>query len=200
MLDQFHESLVTVEEFIKTATSLSTERDLKRLLDMIVTSARKITHAEAGSIYLLDRTKRHLYVEVWQNDAIDAPMRNVPLVPLSVHGKRNFSHVCAYCAISGNLINIPDIYQYSGFDFRDVYKLDRLFRSRTESVLALPLINHDEITVGVLQLANLRNPETDAIQPFPRQLEVEPDARVADRSRLCPLRRSPAHVVARRGL
>lgn len=171
MLDQIDASLVAVEEFIKTATSLSTERDLRRLLDVIVTSARKITHAEAGSIYILDRTKRHLYVQVWQNDAIDEPMRNIPPVSLSVNGKRNFSHVCAYCAFSGKLINIPDIYRYSGFDFRDVYKLDKRFRYHTESVLAVPLVNHEEITVGVLQLANRRDPEATEIQPFPKSLE-----------------------------
>jgi sigma-54-dependent transcriptional regulator len=171
MQDQGQDSLIAVEEFIKIATSLSTERDLKRLLDMIVTSARTITHAEAGSVYILDRTKRYLYAEVYQNAAITAPMQDMPPVSLLVNGKPNFSHICAYCAFVGKLINVPDIYQYSGFDFRDVYELDQLFRYRTKSVLAMPLRNHEAITVGVLQLTNILDPGTKTILPFPQHLE-----------------------------
>jgi sigma-54-dependent transcriptional regulator len=171
MQDQGEESLVAVEEFIKIATSLSTEREIKHLLNMIVTSARTITHAEVGSIYILDRTKRYLYVEAYQNAAITAPMQDMLQVSLLVEGKPNFSHICAYCAFVGKLINIPDIYRYSGFDFQDVYKLDELCRYRTKSVLAVPLRNHEEITIGVLQLANIRDPVTQDILPFPERLE-----------------------------
>lgn len=171
MQDQGQDSLKTVEEFIKIATSLSTERDLERLLDMIVDSACTITQAEAGSVYILDRTKRYLSVAACQNAAIAAPMQEMPSVSLVVEGKPNFSHICAYCAFVGKLINIPDIYQYSGFDFQDVYKLDRLFKYRTKSVLALPLRNHQAITIGVLQLANMRDPVTQDIVPFPERLE-----------------------------
>jgi sigma-54-dependent transcriptional regulator len=164
-------TLIALDEFIKIATSLSTERDLKSLLHMIVTSARKITQAEAGRVYILDRTKRHLFVEVDQNDAMTARRQNMTPVPLFVQGKRHVTHVCAYCAFAGKLINIPDIYAYSGFDFRDVYEFDRVNRYRTRSLLAVPLRNHDEITIGVLRLANLRDPDTGTVVPFPHQLE-----------------------------
>ena len=50
MITQFEDQLVAVEELIKIATSLSLERDIKNLLDMILTSARKMTRAEAGRI------------------------------------------------------------------------------------------------------------------------------------------------------
>lgn len=171
MQDQGQDALVAVEEFIKIATSLSTERDLQRLLGTIVASARTITHAEAGSVYILDRTKRYLCVEVYQNAAIATPMQDMPPVSLLVNGKPNASHICAYCAFVGKLINVPDIYQYSGFDFRDLYQLDQMCRYRTKSVLAVPLRNHQAITIGVLQLANMLDPVTQDILPFPERLE-----------------------------
>ena len=60
----------TVEEFIKITTSMSTERDLNRLLNMVVTSARTLTHSEGGRIYILDNTKRNLYLEICQNERV----------------------------------------------------------------------------------------------------------------------------------
>lgn len=165
------ESLMTVEELIKIASSLSTERDLKRLLEMIVTAARKLTYAEGGSIYILDRTKRHLCIEVLQNDVMKIPLRKLSPVPLFIDGKRNVSHVCAYCAFEGKLVNVPDIYRYSGFDFRDDYQHDQLYNYRTTSVIAIPLRNHEDITIGVLQLANMHDPGTRKPCPFPQQLE-----------------------------
>lgn len=172
MPNHFHDPLTTVEELIKITTSLSTERDLHRLLQMIVTSARKITHADGGRIYILDRTKRYLYVEVCQNDSINESPKHLPHIPLfEESGSRNVTNVCAYCAFTGKLVNLPDIYQYSGFDFRLTYEQDTLFRYRTNSMLVIPLRNHEGLTIGILQLINCLDPETHKVGPFPQKLE-----------------------------
>ena len=65
-----HSLAQTVEEFIKITTSISTERDLNRLLNTIVTSARILTGSEGGRIYILDNIKRNLYLEVCQNEHV----------------------------------------------------------------------------------------------------------------------------------
>ena len=70
----------TVEEFIKITTSLSTERDLNTLLNMIVSSARSLTGAEAGRVYILDETKRNLILDVCQNDVVGDHKESLPLV------------------------------------------------------------------------------------------------------------------------
>ncbi|MFQ5773104.1 MAG: sigma 54-interacting transcriptional regulator [Kiloniellaceae bacterium] len=160
-----------VEEFIKVTTLLSTERDLNRLLSTILTAARSLTLSEAGRVYVLDATKRHLYLEVFQNSHVDAHPVNVPPVPLFVNDRRNHSNICAYCAFSGKLIKVDDAYKYSGFDFGDVYADDKIHRYRTRSLLVVPMRNHEEVTIGVLQLSNMRDAGTGEVTPFPDELE-----------------------------
>lgn len=170
-MNHFPDTLSTVAELIKIATSLSTEPDLQRLLNMIVTSARTLTHAEVGMVYLLDHTKRHLYVEVYQNTAVPLRHEELPQVPLYVADKPHLTHCCAYSACTGSLVQIADIYQYSGFDCSDLQRLDRATAYRTTSVLVVPLRTPSGVTVGVLQLANCHEPTNAHVQPFPATLE-----------------------------
>jgi sigma-54-dependent transcriptional regulator len=160
----------TVEELIKITTSLSTERDLNRLLNMILVSARTLTHSEAGRIYVLDNTKRYLYLDVCQNERVDeqAPL---PDISLSVQEPHNSNNICVYTAFSGKLLRIDDVYRYSGFDFTDIYEYDRHHNYRTRSLLTVPLRSHEEITIGVLQLLNPRDAETGKPTVYPQAIE-----------------------------
>jgi sigma-54-dependent transcriptional regulator len=171
MLDLLRDPVLVIDEFVKVTTSLSTERDLHRLLDMIVTSARKLTCSEAGRIYVLGRTKRHLYLEVSQNDCVQAPAEHLSLIPLMVGDRRNEKNIRVYCAFTGKLVNVADAYRYSGFDFGDVYAYDRSAGYRTQSVLVVPLRSHEGVTNGVLELVNIRDPDTGKLVNFPPELE-----------------------------
>ncbi len=143
-----------IEELIEITTALVTERDLTRLLARIVESACRLVHADAGIVSLLDVSKRNLVAEVFRCASMDVRRSDYPIIPLMVDGKRNSSNVCVHCAFTGELIGIADIYQYTGFEFSNVYKFDRASGYRTQSMLAIPLVDHKNITVGVLQLLN----------------------------------------------
>ena len=161
----------TIEELIKITTSLSTERDLNRLLNMIVTSARILTRSEAGRVYVLDHTKRYLYPEVCQNEKV--PIEKVPLpnIPVTIAERVNTKNVCIYAAFSGKLLRIDDVYCYSGFDFTDIYEYDRRESYRTQSLLTVPLRDHEGITIGVLQLLNPRDAESGMSVVYPGEIE-----------------------------
>jgi sigma-54-dependent transcriptional regulator len=163
--------LVVIEEFVKVTTSLSTERDLHRLLDMIVSSARRLTGSEAGRIYSLDRTKQYLVLEVSQNDRVRAHRERLPPIPLMVGDRRNDTNIRVYCAFSGKVVQVADAYRYTGFDFGDVYAYDRTAGYRTQSVLVVPLRNHEGVTIGVLELVNIRPPGTGRLENFQQELE-----------------------------
>jgi sigma-54-dependent transcriptional regulator len=171
MNGQFGDPLIAAEELIKITTSLSTERNLHHLLNMILTSARKITHADAGRIYILDCTKRYLYVEVCQNDSIGALPKEASPIPLFINDKRNTANVCVYSTFYGKLINLPDIYQYTGFDFRETYTVDKLLGYQTQSILVVPLRSHQGITLGILELSNCLDRLTRQVLPFPQALQ-----------------------------
>jgi sigma-54-dependent transcriptional regulator len=170
MTEAIENPLLAVEELIKITTSLSTERDLHQLLNMILTSARKLTHADAGMIYLLDSTKRNLFVDIFQCNSLDSKGKSLSVVPLYAGDVRNSSNVISYCAFSGKTINIPDVYKYSGFDFSDIYQRDKMTGYKTKSVVAIPLTDHEEITVGILLLVNIADPITGQIVPLPEEL------------------------------
>jgi sigma-54-dependent transcriptional regulator len=160
-----------IEELIKITTSLSTERDLNRLLNMIVSSARMLTRSEAGRIYVLDSTKRFLYPEVCQNDKVPAEKTPLPNIPLSINEKINTANVCIYSAFSGKLLRIDDVYRYSGFDFTDIYEYDRRENYKTQSLLTVPLRNHEGVTIGVLQLLNPHHAESNKSTVYAEEIE-----------------------------
>ncbi|MCP3869545.1 MAG: sigma-54-dependent Fis family transcriptional regulator, partial [Gammaproteobacteria bacterium] len=160
-----------VEELIKINISLSTERDLHHLLDMIVTTARDLTGTEVGRVYLFDQTKRQLHLEISQNEQLAGPGADLSPLPLMLEDGPNTHEVCAYCAFTGNLINVPDVYSYSGFDFSRVYEYDRVSGYHTRSMLVLPLRGYEESSIGVLQLINRRDPETGHDLGFDQSME-----------------------------
>jgi len=162
----------TVEEFIKITTSMSTERDLNRLLNMVVTSARTLTHSEGGRIYILDNTKRNLYLEICQNERVGGEQKCLPCVPLAIGDRHNTANICIHSAYTGKLIKVNDVYRYSGFDFSDLYEYDRACNYRTKSLLTVPLRNHEEITIGVLQLLNPYDPDTGKSIPFSDDMDT----------------------------
>jgi sigma-54-dependent transcriptional regulator len=161
----------TAAELIKITTCLATERDLDALLHMVVTSARLLTGAEAGRVYTLDTTKRNLLLRVEQNERVETSPGHVEPVALFKGDERDTSSVCAYCAFSGRLVNIGNVYRYTGFDFDDLYRFDELTGYRTRSLVAVPLRSHEDLTLGVLVLINARDPGTGKVRPFPPDAE-----------------------------
>ena len=171
MFDLIDKPIQALEEFVKTAISLSSERDLKSLLSQILSASRQITHAECGQIYILDYSKHYLMPEVSQNDcAIQALQILQPIALYLGDQKSNLENICAYSAFTGNVVNIPDIYCYSGFDFKEFYRHDEMSAYKTQSCLTIPLRSHADMTIGILQLQNRRHPDNNELEAFPSWL------------------------------
>lgn len=155
-MDTTRESaLLAIDELIKIGTSLSSERNLNHLLNMVVAAARRITRADGGMVYLLNSTKTDLHVEVLQSDTGRPAGAHLPNVALYANSERNSANIIAHCVFSGQPIQIGDIYQYSGFNCDGFYEYDRVAGTRTRALLALPLCNHQGAAVGVLVLTNI---------------------------------------------
>ncbi len=170
-MDTVDKPVKALEEFIKTSISLSTERDINLLLSQILSASRHITHAECGQIYILDYTKRYLNPEVYQNDLISSESQYLTQIPLYLDNNRNnIESICAYSAFSGLLVNIEDIYSHTGFDFKEIYQHDRKTGYKTRSCLTIPLYSYTNVTIGILQLQNRRNPDNEEIEAFPSYL------------------------------
>ena len=161
-----------LEQLNAIGASLSAERDINRLLETILTAAKSITRADGGTLYRVadDRTLRF---EIMRTSSLKYYLGGttgnaVPFYPIQLYkdGKPNHNMIAAYVALTGNTVNIPDAYTADGFDFSGTRAFDSKTGYRSKSFLTVPMRNHENEIIGVLQLINAHDPDTGEIVPF----------------------------------
>ncbi len=153
--------------------ALSGEKDIKKLLESIVDEARELANADAGTLYIMDQNTSSLSFEILQNASMKTRMGGTsgveitfPEVPLFKDGAPNLSNVSSYVALQDETVNIPDVYEAEGFDFTGPRAYDATTGYRSKSMLVIPMKNHENDIIGVLQLLNAQDPDTDEVIPF----------------------------------
>jgi|GEM_PF-247152 len=151
-------------KYAEIGMSLSGEEDVNRLLEMIIHEAREITSADAGTLYMINEEGTHLGFVVLQNDTMNTRMGgasgveiDLPPVPLSVEDGPNFANVSSYVAQTGEIVNIADVYESKDFDFTGPRKYDEATGYRSKSMLVIPMRNHENDIIGVVQLLNAQD-------------------------------------------
>lgn len=150
--------------------ALSAERNLDKLLEMILDEARLFTNADAGTLYALEDNV--LNFKIIQNDTLKIRMggtSNKPITFPPVELKE--SNVSGYVALKSTSVNIPDVYHSDLFDFTGPKKFDKKAKYRTKSMLVVPMKNHENDVIGVLQLINAKDIETGEVIPFSNDYE-----------------------------
>ncbi|OAI50826.1 phosphohydrolase [Betaproteobacteria bacterium SCGC AG-212-J23] len=161
-----------LEQLNTIGVSLSGETDINRLLETILTAAKSITRADGGTLYRVTEDKT-LRFEILRTSSLKNylggttgnPIPFYP-VPLYKDGKPNHNNVSAYVAITGKTVNIADAYTADGFDFSGTRAFDSKTGYRSKSFLTVPMRNHQNESIGVLQLINAQDPRTGEIVPF----------------------------------
>jgi HD-GYP domain-containing protein (c-di-GMP phosphodiesterase class II) len=159
-----------IGELTRIGVALGTERDLKTLLDLILTQARRISASDAGSLYLVERTDAgptRLRIRIAQT--FSKP--DAPFVEFTVPVDR--TSLAGHAATTGEALIIDDAY----FLPPDVeYSINRSFDERygyhTKSMLVIPMKDHGEQIIGVLQLIN-RKRQFDAVLSTPDVVEQQ---------------------------
>lgn len=140
--------------------ALSAERDINRLVELILLAAKNLSNADAGTLYLV--RDGQLSFEIVRTQSLGISLggstgKPPPFPPIPLHhadGTPNTSTVVACAALMGETINIPDAYQVVGFDFTGTRRFDAANGYRSKSFLTVPLKNHENEIIGVLQLIN----------------------------------------------
>src|SRR4051795_12574511 len=152
--------------------SLSAERDIDRLLEAILTAAKTITRADGGTLYRVTEEKS-LRFEIVRTSSLKYYLGGstgnpVPFYPIQLYkdGKPNQTMVAAQAALTGKTINIADAYTAEGFDFTGTRAFDAKTGYRSKSFLTVPMRNHENETIGVLQLLNAQDPKTGEVIAF----------------------------------
>ncbi len=162
-------------ELINIARAMTTERDVDKLLSIILEKSRFVTGADAGSIYVVegDEKSPQLRFKLAQNDSVSFDSREFTM-PL------NNRSIAGSAAIDRKMINIADVYDLpAGSPFGFDRRFDDRTGYRTQSVLAAPLISQRDEVIGVLQLINKKkDPAKKLFEKEDLQAQVIPfDAR-----------------------
>jgi HD-GYP domain-containing protein (c-di-GMP phosphodiesterase class II) len=168
-------------ELTHVGVALSAERDLVQLLEMILSQARRITSSDAGSLYLVERDEngvaRSLRFRFAQNHTLPALPLNEFSVPI------DHSSLAGYAASTAEPLVISDVYLLpDNVTYKQNRHFDERFGYRTKSMLVIPMKNHRDEIIGVLQLINRkRNFDTRLTSPELTEAEViSYDARVVE--------------------
>jgi len=154
--------------------ALSGEQNRDRLLEMIVGLARSITAADAGTLYIVDDSGKHLDWVVMQNDTMNVRLGGasgnpVTLPPVRLYGadgQENHANVSSHVALAREVVNIEDVYCAEGFDFTGTRQYDEGTGYRSRSMLVIPMENHEHEVIGVLQLLNAKDKATGKVTAF----------------------------------
>jgi hypothetical protein len=161
-----------LRKVIPIGVALSAEKDFNRLLETLVVESQYVTHADAGTLYLLEDGV--LKFVILRNTSLNLAMGGTSGTPISFSpvklynedGSENRANVASYAALTRKRVIIADAYTADGFDFSGTKAFDQRSKYRSKSFLTAPLANKDGNVIGVLQLINAKDPETGEVVPF----------------------------------
>jgi HD-GYP domain-containing protein (c-di-GMP phosphodiesterase class II) len=148
---QLNERTRELRQVSEVGVALATVRDHQVLLTMILTKARELSRADAGSLYLLDEANGDAVLrwKLAQNDSIDVvgfEERVLPITRKSLAG---------YVAMTGETLVIDDAYNLPpDAEYSINTSFDEANNYLTKSMLVIPMTNHTGDLIGVLQLIN----------------------------------------------
>lgn len=143
-----------LQRIIESEKIINEIKDVDVLLERVLTEARGIVNADAGSIYVIE--KDNLKIRYAQNDTQQrmlAPGEKLPFQSFSF--PINEKSMCGYCVLTHELINEPDVYSISKDKKYSFNKSsDEVTGYRSKSIIAIPLITINGTILGVLQIIN----------------------------------------------
>jgi len=150
-INQLHDTQHDHEALIDIGKALSVEKDPDRLLRLILYLSKKITGADAGSIYLIEEREdgtKQLRFKYSHTFSKELPYEEFT-IPMDANS------IAGYVAVTRNVLNIPDVYLLNASDpvsFNSSF--DRIHDYRSKSMLVVPMVNHLDQAIGVIQLIN----------------------------------------------
>jgi HD-GYP domain-containing protein (c-di-GMP phosphodiesterase class II) len=162
-----------IKRLIRIGTALSAERNIERLFEMIVEEARKFTNADGGTLYIMSDDDKELQFTIVQTETLQVRMGGTggkitwkPVRLYNSDATPNHGNVSAYVALTGVIVNIPDVYNSEGFDFKGTRSFDAQTGYRSKSMLVVPMKDHRNDIIGVLQLLNAHDDVSQDVVPF----------------------------------
>ena len=152
---------------IPIGVQLSSEKDGKRLLEKIVMEAKTFCRADAGTLYAVSQEKQQLEFVIVRNDTCDIAQggttkNDVTFAPLPLQSDElDYEAIATQVALNGNSSNIADHGKPSTI----------IAEYQIKSMLTIPLKNSADQVLGVLQLINSLDSDSNEVIPFDQNLQ-----------------------------
>jgi GAF domain-containing protein len=160
------------EKLLNVGIALSSIHELDKLLDLILKEARRLTRADAGTLYLVKDNQ--LIFKISQCDSLccrlgEGRMRqmyesfSMPISPKSIAG---------YVALNKKVLNISDVQQIpeeAPFQYNPSW--DEKTGYITRSMLVVPMLNREGKVTGVLQLINATEADSNRVCAFEQNMQ-----------------------------
>jgi len=166
------------KSIIKIDSELNKIQDMDILLERILFEARKVVHADAGSIYIKQRVEENgefvdkLFIKYAQNDTIQKTLPPGQKMVYSIFSVLiSEKSISGYCGLTGKIVNVPDMYNLpedAPYYFNSSF--DKITGYKTKSSLTFPLTTVEGQLLGVIQVLNAKDTEGKVI-PFTRENE-----------------------------
>lgn len=139
-----------LEKFSEIGLKLTAEKDVNKLLELILTECIKITDSDAGSIYIKEQDEENaqLIFMYTLNTSMSFPFKSFKL-PITMNS------IAGACAMTGEIYNfksMDDTVEVLGFHHNRSF--DESYGYETRNMLVIPLKNYNNDMIGVLQLIN----------------------------------------------
>ena len=156
-----------LSELNKIGVALSAEKEIATLLELVLEKSRWVTGADAGSLYIVERAPENgepgvdqLRFELAQNDSLDFPFKKSSR-PIDK------SWIAGYVANTGKSVRIDNAYNIpADSPYRISRSFDEKSHYRTKSLLVVPMRNHKDEVIGVIQLINKKRDSTTVLKPL----------------------------------
>lgn len=165
-----------LERLTELSVDLSAKHDVPQLLEKILRAAKSLTNADGGTLYRTSLDRKYLSFHISLNDSLSMYQSGassqpveIPDIPLLMEsGTPNMAAIAACAANTGMSVNVADVYEADGFNFSGMRAFDQAYGYRSQSLLTVPMRDHEDEVIGVLQLINARDPATGNTQAFSR--------------------------------
>lgn len=154
----------------KISLNINEVKDLDILLERILTNARMVFNADAGSIYI--RRGNELEFSYTQNNSLQkrlGPGKKLIYKTFSI--PINNESIAGYVANKKELLNINDVYRIpksKPYTFDSTF--DSIANYKTRSILTVPMTNQRNQVFGVMQIINALGKQGEII-PFSKDDE-----------------------------
>ena len=162
-----------IKELNKIGIMLAAERDISKLLKIILEESIKITNCDGGSIYVKEFDSEKNIPIIRFKEAVNLS-RKIEFTEFTLELNKN--SIAGYSAMTGEVLILNDVNNVSqNLELHYNNSFDNMINYKTINMLVVPMVNYNNEVVGVMQLINKKKRNIDKLSEVEKISEMVED-------------------------